>query len=179
MATQMNLADHTFREILIERLGDPTEYRIEREDHVKLDLRDMKFRGWKLGEGEDGSGGNGVHEWTRGVVATVYITEGGNLITAIRRWSRLTDERDLAFADSHSDVDYAYEWFMVQLWGAKPEPKEYEDTWSESEDEVRSERRSRAGDDQYRATTVAIKHAWTQACLTHPALAEADIEVIE
>lgn len=70
-------------------LGASTELSLVRDGDL-----DLRFRGWRLGAGEHGTGGNSGYscDWTRGITVEIYITEGGNLIGHLRRWSKWQGE---------------------------------------------------------------------------------------
>ena len=52
--------------------------------------RDLTFTGWRVGEGEHGSGGTSGYEcdWNRGVKVRIYLTRGGRAVVSRRHWAR-------------------------------------------------------------------------------------------
>lgn len=60
--------------------------------------RALRFTGELIGEGETGSGGQGRHDWTRGVRIRIFRTNGGKYIIHHHTWSRWIGE------GNHNDV---------------------------------------------------------------------------
>lgn len=86
------------RKDMIEELGEPKRYRVERDGD-----RDLAFRGWRIGEGSDGSGGTSgyAHDWNRGTDVRIYVTTGGNYVIYKRYWSCWQGERERHEAAIH------------------------------------------------------------------------------
>ncbi len=90
----------TETEIDMASIGEPETWHKEREGH-----RDLCFKGWKLGVGENGSGGNSGYrcDWTRGVRVGIYLTVGGKFVLCRNYWSNWqgeTSHREAAIYDS-------------------------------------------------------------------------------
>lgn len=128
---------------------DLREWRVTRDG-----ARDLSFKGWLLGEGSHGTGGNSgfVKDWTRGVEVSIFLTTGGRLITGVKRWSRWQGEGDKFTAETHDLCDTSATIASVLGW-------------------LREDGGGYLG--------VASKEAWEEACKTCPALAKADVETID
>ncbi len=127
-----------------ENLNATHEHRIERDGG-----RDLTFKGWLIGEGSHGTGGNSGYEsdWTRGVKVYVYLTTGGNLVTAAERWSRWQGEGGICTAASHKSPSQALAWLK--------------------------------GDSSKGTLGPASKEAWENACDTWGPLKGQDVERVE
>jgi len=89
----------------VEDFDEPGEHRVERDGD-----RDLQFAGWMLGEGEHGTGGEVPSDWTRGITVRVFLTTGGRLITASRRWSRWEGASETSSAAAHDSPEAALAW---------------------------------------------------------------------
>jgi hypothetical protein len=85
---------------------DPELFEDPAQPHrVKRDgARDLSFRGWRIGCGSHG-GGVG-----RGVEVAVYLTTGGRIITAVKRWTSWQGEHDCYTAAAHRTAAAALAW---------------------------------------------------------------------
>lgn len=92
--------------------GEPTDHRVKRDGD-----RDLSFRGWLLGESEHGSGGDYPSDWTRGVDVSIYLTTGGNWVTARRSWSSWQGESDSHDAAVHDTPNAALAWLIEDAGG--------------------------------------------------------------
>jgi hypothetical protein len=89
-------------------MGEPSKRRRVYRDGA-LDLR---FTGWLLGEGCHGTGGSSgcSRDWHRGIDVAIYVTTGGKLITAAKRWSRWVGEGERYTAAVHRTAENAIAW---------------------------------------------------------------------
>lgn len=106
---------------LTQRLGDPAEFRVVRDDE-----RDLAFSGWKIGSGCDGTGGRDPSDWTRRADVTVYATVTGRVVTAVERTTRWEGEYPRHRASVHTSGGEAYAWLMDILQAVREEQREHE-----------------------------------------------------
>ena len=94
--------------------GAPREFKLPREGD-----RPVKFRGWRLGEGNHGTGGNSGYEsdHTRGTRVRVYLTTGGNLVIGVYRWSRWQGEGATGSAAVCGSAEAALAWLREDCGG--------------------------------------------------------------
>lgn len=114
-STNTNESKHTHNfPIDREVLGEPKALVAYRDGD-----RDLTFVGWLLGEGEHGTGGNSgfAFDWTRGTVTRVYLTTGGNLVVAVRRWSNWQGERERRAAAVCRTIDEVLDWLRADNHG--------------------------------------------------------------
>jgi len=76
--------------------------------------RDLSFKGWELGTGSHGSGGNGdfACNWDRGTDVAIYRTEGGSFVISVKQWSRWQGEGDLHRAAICDDAESVLNWLI-------------------------------------------------------------------
>lgn len=62
----------------------------------RSDDRDIRFNGWKLGGGSEGTGGSSGYacDWNRGTRIRLYLTEAGAVIIGRYSWSHWQGESD-------------------------------------------------------------------------------------
>jgi hypothetical protein len=125
-------------------LGDPCGWRVYRDGD-----RDYQFKGWKVGQGETGSGGTSGYkcDWNRGTKIRIWITTGGRIITGAECWSHWQGAETQHRAAAHKTADEALEWLR---------------------------RDSYTGDH----LGPASKEAWEQACEAVPSLDGLDVEMV-
>ncbi len=72
-----------------ECLGEKQKWTVRRTGN-----RPLTFRGWRLGSGSQGSGGNGECEsdWTRGMNVAIWLAESGRIVIGEHSWSRWQGE---------------------------------------------------------------------------------------
>lgn len=94
--------------------GEPKAHRVTRDG-----ARDLSFRGWLIGQGDHGSGGNSGYacDWNRGVHVYIYLTTGGNLITMVDRWSCWQGEDGSGDAAIHRTPEAALAWLVDDAGG--------------------------------------------------------------
>jgi len=94
----------------VENIDMTTQHSDMKEITVRRDGdRDLEFIGVELGSGSFGTGGTSGYscDWNRGTDVTIYRTQGGRYVVAVRQWSCWQGERDAHRAtacDTAADV---------------------------------------------------------------------------
>lgn len=94
--------------------SEPQSYRILRDGAL-----DLEFRGWLLGEGQQGRGEirENPCDWSRGTEVTVYLTTGRRIVAAVRQWTRWENERTTYRATCHATPAKALAWLIEDAGG--------------------------------------------------------------
>jgi hypothetical protein len=100
------------RAAAVVELGEPTGFELERDG-----ARNLAFKGWKIGFGSHGNGGQFEKDWTRGTKVRIYLTTGGSLVTSVSRWSHWQGERSRFAAAAHATTEAALAWLVEDAGG--------------------------------------------------------------
>jgi len=85
---------------------------------VKRDgARDLAFVGQLIGEGSHGTPGEFASDWQRATEVSIYLTNKGKLVTAVRQWSQWEHEADVYRAAVHDHPQDAYQWLVRDCGG--------------------------------------------------------------